>query len=108
MGEQEIDKTCYLGMLAHGYAQLGLNAQALEAIEQALELARKTGENYFTAELLRLKAELLLRSGDGQAQSLLRRSLALARRQAARTWERRAGQSLAAVKAKPPGQGKST
>lgn len=98
MGEQEIDKTCYLGMLADGCLRLGHDAEASVAIGQALELARRTGENYFTAELLRLKAELLMRSGDGDARKLLRRSLALARRQAAGTWETRVRQSLAAMK----------
>ncbi|MFC0803883.1 MULTISPECIES: ATP-binding protein [Sinorhizobium] len=97
MGEQEIDKTCYLGMLASGYLQLGFDTEASQAIGQALELARKTGENYFTAELLRLQAELLVR-GDSKLERgyrPLKRAMALARRQGARTWEAKARQTLA-------------
>ncbi|WP_033055302.1 ATP-binding protein [Sinorhizobium meliloti] len=97
MGEQEIDKTCYLGMLANGYLQLEFDTEASQAIGQALELARKTGENYFTAELLRLQAELLVR-GESRLEpgcTLLHRAMALARRQGARTWEAKARRSLA-------------
>jgi len=60
MGEQEIDKTCYLGVLAETYLRLGRIAEASDTVQQALALAKKTGERYYFAELLRLRGELKL------------------------------------------------
>lgn len=58
MGEQEIDKTCYLGILAETYLRLGRAAEASDTVEQALALAKKTGERYYFPQLLRLRDEV--------------------------------------------------
>lgn len=88
MGEQEIDKTCFLGILAESYLSLGQNDDAAQTIEQALSLAERTGERYFIAELLRLRGELQARATTGmaEAKAMLRKSAAVARRQGAKTW----------------------
>ena len=99
MGEQEIDKTCFLGILAESYLSLGLNDDATQTIKQALSLAEKTGERYFIAELLRLRGELQARAVAGipEAKADLRRSAAIARRQDAKTWLIRTKRSLLAL-----------
>ncbi|WP_086998572.1 ATP-binding protein [Rhizobium sullae] len=101
MGEQEIDKTCYLGILAESYLRLGRIPDASATVEQALALAEKTGEHYFTAELLRLQGELNAQTSEEGwgAQAALRRSIAFARRQGSKTWELRAKQTLEAFEA---------
>lgn len=101
MGEQEIDKTCYLGTLAETYLRLDRIEEASDTVERALALAEKTGERYYFAELLRLRGELRLRdpSGIPEALAVLRRSAAVARNQGAKNWELRTEQSLAALRA---------
>jgi predicted ATPase/class 3 adenylate cyclase len=96
MGEQEIDKTCYLGILAESYLSMDRIRDAAQTIDQALALADKTGERYFVAELLRLKGELEGRTNAGKpdAKASLRKSAALARRQGAQTWLRRTRRTL--------------
>ncbi|THK35927.1 tetratricopeptide repeat protein [Ensifer sp. MPMI2T] len=101
MGEQEIDKTCYFGILAESYLRMSRIPEALQTVERALALAERTGERYFVAELLRLKGELKLKTSAeiSEAQAMLRRSAAVARKQGAKTWELRARQTLAAMEA---------
>jgi predicted ATPase len=62
-----------------------------------MALAESTGEAWFDAELHRLKGEILLREhrGDAAATACFERALEIARAQGARTWELRAGLSLA-------------
>jgi predicted ATPase len=69
----------------------------LAALAQAMALAESTGEAWFDAELHRLKGEILLREsrGDAAATESFQRALDIARTQGARTWELRAGLSLA-------------
>jgi class 3 adenylate cyclase/tetratricopeptide (TPR) repeat protein len=96
LGEQETDKSCYLGLLADCYLQSGDLDACFATLNQALELVANTGENYFTAELLRLKGEALSRanSAQGEAESCLSKAIEFARRQEARTWEMKAVESL--------------
>ncbi|MEF0943831.1 adenylate/guanylate cyclase domain-containing protein [Rhizobium sp. BR 362] len=108
LGEQEIDKSCYLGLLGDCYLQSGNFDACLATLNQALELVASTGENYFTAELLRLKGEALSRldSGDGEAERCLYSALEFARRQQARKWEMKVAESLNRIeglKAHKPG-----
>lgn len=99
MGEQEIDKTCYLGILAESYLRMGRVAEASQTVDGALILAEKTGERYFVAELLRLRGELNSTEEISKAQSFLRKSAIVARKQGARTWELRTQETLAAIEA---------
>lgn len=99
MGEQEIDKTCYLGVLAESFLRMGRVAEALQTVDGALALAEKTGERYFLAELLRLSGELKSTAEISEARSVLRKAVAIARKQGAKTWEVRALQTLGALDA---------
>jgi predicted ATPase len=72
---------------------------ALEVIEQAIAVSEETGEQWYLAEILRIKAGLLSvtdRAGD-QVGILLIRSLDIARRQQARCWELRTACDLASL-----------
>jgi DNA-binding response OmpR family regulator/class 3 adenylate cyclase/predicted ATPase len=72
---------------------------ALEVIEQAIAVSEETGEHWYLAEILRIKAGLLSvtdRAGD-QVEILFVRSLDTARRQQARCWELRTACDLASL-----------
>jgi len=88
--------TMFLGAVGQCQASAGLHAEAIRTIERALERCESQGEHLFQAELLRIKAEVLL-PGDraAEAAGLLRSAMDLARQQGARLWELRAATSLA-------------
>jgi class 3 adenylate cyclase/predicted ATPase len=88
----------FLALEAEGHAKADRNEAALHAIEQALAMADETGERWAVAEVLRIKAGLLLAGGPSranEAESLLTKSLDIARRQQALCWELRASCDLA-------------
>ena len=94
------DVLCYqtvpMGFLAVGYNNAGLLADGLTTLNQALDLVEATSEHHWESELLRLKAELLLEAGKStEAETCLLASLAVARRQHARSWELRTACDLA-------------
>jgi class 3 adenylate cyclase/tetratricopeptide (TPR) repeat protein len=97
LGEQEIDKSCYLGLLADCYLQAGQIENAAATLRQALELVNNTGEHYFTAELLRLTAEVRLHIEPAalDIEDSFRKSIEFARQQGAVAWELKAIDSLA-------------
>ncbi|CAN7611319.1 ATP-binding protein [Pararhizobium sp. LjRoot238] len=97
LGEQEIDKSCYLGLLADCYLETGDIENADSTLNQALDLVSHTGEHYFTAELLRLKAEVQLRTDPAAAgiEGSFQEAIAFARNQGAANWERKTLESLA-------------
>jgi class 3 adenylate cyclase len=99
LGEQAIDKSCYLGMLADGYLYAHDSERAMAAIERGLEHASSTGEQYFTAELIRLRGEvqLQLNNDPHHGEISFREAIALARTQGAKTWEMRSTRSLASL-----------
>jgi class 3 adenylate cyclase/predicted negative regulator of RcsB-dependent stress response len=81
--------------LAEAYLASNRFNDGLEVVAQALETAQRTGTRIFEAEMLRLKGELLLRSGNQQAASqCFRNAVEVARRQGAKLWELRATTSL--------------
>jgi predicted ATPase len=85
-------------MEAEAYAKAGRNGDALQAIDRAIAVSAKTGERWALAEVLRIKARLLLSRGPAavrEVETLLVRSLNTARRQRARCWELRASDDLA-------------
>ena len=70
-------------------------------LARALEMADRTGERWFEAELHRLRGEWLInhRSGEqAEAEACFARALALARRQSAKMWELRAAMSFARLR----------
>jgi tetratricopeptide (TPR) repeat protein len=89
-------------MLAQGYQRLGHHDQALAIFEQGLAHVERSGEMIDTAEILRLKGELLLARDDlpDEAERCFNAAIELARAQHARWWELRATVSLARSLAK--------
>ena len=87
-----------LGMRAQTYAAAGRNSEAVTAIEEALASVKQTGETWYEAELLRIKARLLRSAfpADGHVvESLIEQSIATASGQGAHQWESRARIDLA-------------
>jgi predicted ATPase len=82
----------FLALEAEGHFKAGRNQAALHSIEQALATSEETGERWALAEILRVKANLLLATGRGrpeEVERLLTESLETARRQQALCWELR-------------------
>lgn len=71
--------------------------QALSWLEKAQCLVQKTGEQFYEAEIHRLKGDLLLQKGanEGVVELAYRRAILVARRQEAKSFELRAVNSLA-------------
>ncbi len=85
----------YLALLAEVQFAAGRADEASATLASALAGCARTGECWFDAELLRRQGELLAMTDPPQAEDHLRRALALANCQQARTWELRAATSLA-------------
>ncbi len=89
-----------LGVRAQTYEAAGRTSEAVAAIEDALASVERTGESWYEAELLRIKAGLLRTASPADrriAESLLEQSIATASRQGARQWESRARIDLATI-----------
>lgn len=100
---QEVDKSCYFGMLGRAYLRTERLNQAMGAVRQGLGQSNKIGEHYYTAELLRLRGEIeLAQAGDVQtAEGSFREAIAFAQGQAAGWWERKAKESLNCLRLEP-------
>ena len=94
--------TDLLGSLAEASGMTGDVEKGLEFMSQALAEVERGGERYYEAELYRLKGELLIRKAerDGltalekEAEICFEQSLAVARRQMAKSFELRTAISL--------------
>ncbi len=108
-----IAHTCWLGLLADGYRTGGQPAAGLAAVAEAVALGERSGEQFYTAELHRLRGELLLQAGAwesesggctplsaawhphaAEAEDCFQQALGLARQQHAKALELRAVTSL--------------
>jgi tetratricopeptide (TPR) repeat protein len=89
----------YMGFLAQGIAGIGRFGQARAKIDEALAWAEEGEERWYTPELLRIKAELLLQeAANGSAsaaEECFARARETAREQGALFWELRIALSLA-------------
>ncbi len=89
----------FVALLAEMNGKSGQIAAGLDTLAEALARVDTMGERYYEAELLRLKGELLWRQGGADATAAaaacFRLSLAIARRQSAKSWELRTAISLA-------------
>ena len=85
-----------LGLLADAIATTNSD-EGMVVIDEALAITARTGERWSEAELLRIKALLLLRTrGDlSEIENVLRLSLSVARDQGAKAWELRTATTLA-------------
>jgi adenylate cyclase len=106
-----MDDPYYLGLLAETYLHNGEVEAGLSAVSEALEIGARERLLFFEAELLRLRALLLLARDpdDATAEEQLESALAVARRQASPSLELRAALSLARVRMQRgrAGQGRS-
>ena len=87
----------FLALQAEAHAKAGHSDTALQIIEEALLISEETGERWAIAEVLRIKAGLLLATGrpTEEVEALLVNSLQIARHQQARSWELRTACDLA-------------
>ena len=85
--------------MAEALGRAGQTAEALAAIEEAIGRSERSEERWATAELLRIKGELLLLQGApgaaAAAEDHYRQALDWARRQETLSWELRCATSLA-------------
>ena len=90
------NETFYLALLAETCARAGHVDEAFELLGAALAAVDETGEQWFAAELHRMRGEWLAKGGQGdEAEASFQRALAIARRQHGRLWELQAAGSLA-------------
>lgn len=88
-------QTYYLGLLAEVLGGQGKLRESARVLEEALALARQTGEGLYEPELHRLRGELLLRRGEERrAEEDFQQALEIARRQEAKSLGLRAAMSL--------------
>jgi class 3 adenylate cyclase/predicted ATPase len=88
----------FLTVLADGYDALKRVDDALAALKEGWEATERTGENWWKAEVHRLKGDMLLHrstSDVAQAADCFRQALDVARNQQAKSLELRAAISLA-------------
>src|SRR5262249_17232416 len=88
----------FLTLEAEACIKAGRIDAALQAIEKTQTISKKNGEVWAIAEVLRVKADLLLATGRAEAdeiETILVNSLEIARQQQARCWELRASCDLA-------------
>ncbi len=94
-----LGKTYFLILLADGLRLGGRPREALDMLDEALLLARETGEGFCLSEIHRFQGELLLTSPEhrAHAEEAIRRAVEVAREQGAVTFEARARRRLAAL-----------
>jgi class 3 adenylate cyclase/predicted ATPase len=89
----------FRSLLANAYTRAGRPDAALRALDDALAIAKRTGDHFFLAEIYRLQGEITLAHNEsgstGEAEELFHRSLEVARKQKALSWELRTAVSLA-------------
>jgi len=92
----ETNRPQYIAFLTEIYWNTGQSEEGLKAIEDGLTMSRRTGDNHYDAELLRLRGELLRMQGKMvEAERSLHEAIKIARHQAAKSLELRASTSLA-------------
>jgi predicted ATPase len=89
----------YIALLAKACQIARHIEEGLTLLDEALQIAERTGERWFAAELYRHKGRLLLRQGHTEAaEELYRYALSIAEEQGAKLWELRAAASLAQLR----------
>jgi predicted ATPase len=92
----EMWTSLFFALLARACEIAGQNEEGLTVLDDALQIAQRTGERWLEAELYRHKGQLLLRQGHSEvAEELYRKALSIAEEQGAKLWELRAAASLA-------------
>ncbi|UCH48900.1 MAG: AAA family ATPase [Betaproteobacteria bacterium] len=94
----KVHSTRHLYALADALFRDGRVAEALDAIDEAIEVADEINERYYLAGLYEHKGMLLSKLGErevGSAVGLFKKATDVARSQHAKSWELRASTSLA-------------
>jgi len=88
-----------IALLAGACEIVGQVEEAVTLLDEALQIAGKTGEHWREAELNRRKGQLLLQQEQSEAaEDLYYRALSISREQDAKLWELRATVSLARLR----------
>jgi TolB-like protein/class 3 adenylate cyclase/predicted ATPase len=95
----------FTALLASACEVAGQVEEAASLLDKALQIAEKTGERWFAAELHRNRGQLLRQWRPEAAEDLYCKALSIAREQEAKLWELRAAASLARLRRE---QGRST
>jgi predicted ATPase len=96
---QEAWMPYFIALLAGACEIAGQVEEGLALLDDALQIAKRTGERWFAAELNRHKGELMLRQGQFEAaEELYHQALSIAENQGAKLWELRAAASLARLR----------
>ncbi len=93
-------RSYFLALLAELQFRAGQGDAANATLDKALEGTKRTGEGFFSAELLRLKGHFLQQAGaahSAQAETLLSQALQLAQQQNARSLALRCSIDLAGI-----------
>jgi predicted ATPase len=89
----------FIALMARACAIQGNIEEALTLLDDALQIAERTGERWCVAELNRHKGQLMLRRGHAEAgEEFYRKALSIAGEQGAKLWELRAAVSLARLR----------
>jgi class 3 adenylate cyclase/predicted ATPase len=87
----------FVALEGEAHAAAGRSDAALRAVDEAIAISGETGERWAIAEVIRLKAQILSKSGRGEAEeveALLNESIETARLQGAKSWQLRAACDL--------------
>jgi class 3 adenylate cyclase/tetratricopeptide (TPR) repeat protein len=91
--------TAFIALLARACEIAGQIDEAMTQLNDALQIAKRTGERWLDAELYQHKGQLLLRQGHTEAaEELYCKALSIAQEQEAKMWELRAAMSLARLR----------
>jgi len=89
----------HIALVARGCKIAGRVEEATTLLDDALEIAERTGERWFAAELTTHKGRLPHRRGHTEAaEELYRKAQSIAEEQGAKLWELRAAASLARLR----------
>lgn len=94
--KEEIETTFFLGIVAELQIELELLDDARASLDRAFSIARKNGEMFFMAELLRLDGLLQLRRDTKNIKAAARlfdQSIKLAEQQSAQSWVKKSVQA---------------
>ena len=92
----EISRPHFLGLLAEALMKNEQVDEAERVLSHALIVVTETGQRYYESELQRLRGELFAKTGNiDEAEQAFQTSIAVARRQNAKSFELRAAASLA-------------
>jgi class 3 adenylate cyclase/predicted ATPase len=95
---QEVWMPHYTGLLARAWDIAGQIEEGVTLLDDAVQIAERTGERSLEAELNRHKGQLLRQGHPEAAEELYRKALSIAEEQEAKLWQLRAAASFARLR----------